>query len=98
MFLYGLNLSVLVGNIRTELPEFIQLWYSDDFSTASVGDNIFPGIVRIEEMGLARGIYLESENHNLCGLRGLQRTLRGWKWTLWNVHIENGCDSWGGGL
>ena len=61
MFLYGLNLSVLVGNIRTELPEFIQLWYSDDFSTASVGDNIFPGIVRIEEMGLARGIYLESE-------------------------------------
>ena len=61
MVLYGLSLFVLEDQIWTDLPGFIQSWYTDELSIAGAGANLPPGIERIEELGPARGLYLESE-------------------------------------
>ena len=57
--------------IRTEFPGFIQSWYSDDFSTAGSCANILPAIVRNEELGTARGFYLESEKSEFVWSSGV---------------------------
>ena len=57
--------------IRMELPGFIQSWYADELSMTVAGANILPDIARIKELRPILGFYLESENHNFCGIWGL---------------------------
>ena len=59
--LYGLRLSVLVEQIWWEYPGFLQLWYSDDFSTAGVDAHLKPAIACIEALGPACRLFIGQE-------------------------------------
>ena len=61
MVLYGMRLSVLVEQIWWEYPGFLQLWYSDDFSTAGADAHLKPAIACIEALGPACGLFIGQE-------------------------------------
>ena len=65
MVLYWLRLYVIVEQIWWEYPGFLQLWYSDDFSTAGTDAHLKPAIACMRTWGLHMDYLLEKRNNSL---------------------------------
>ena len=58
MHLYGLMLTPLSEQLRDEFPDALQPWYADDFAAVGPPGVTGPLMLRLKELGPARGYHL----------------------------------------
>ena len=61
MPLYGVNMAFLGKQLKSDLPEPMQVWYADNFSATARGRAARPLIQSLGDLGPSRGVFLYPE-------------------------------------